>query len=58
MDNRTCNVPVELPGFGLVKVEAMITGREQDALIVKEIMSLGDVDKMIEGIATALKAAR
>ena len=57
MDNRTRNVPVELPGFGLVKVEATITGREQDASSVKEIMSLGDVDKMIEGIATTLKVA-
>jgi len=57
MDNRTRNVPVELPGFGLVKVEAIVTGREQDASSVKEIMSLGDVDKMIEGIATTLKAA-
>ena len=56
MDNRTRNVPVELPGFGPIKVEAVVVGREQDVSSIREMMSLGEVNKMIEGIATTLKS--
>ncbi len=47
MDNRTRNVLVELPGFGSIKVEAVVTGREQDVSSVKDMFSLGEVNKMI-----------
>ena len=56
MDNRTRNVPVELPGFGSFKVEAVVAEREKDVSSIKEMMSLGEVNKMIEGIASTLKA--
>lgn len=56
MDNPTQNVPVELPGFGCIKVEAIVAGRgEQDVASIKEMLSLAEVNKMIEGIATTLK---
>ena len=56
MENRTRNVPVELPGFGQIKVQAIVTGREQDVSSIKDVMSWGDVNKTIEGIAVTLKA--
>jgi hypothetical protein len=56
MENRTRNVPVELPGFGQIKVQAIVSAKEQDVSNVKDVMSWGDVNKTIEGIATTLKA--
>lgn len=58
MENRTRNVPVDIPGYGQIMAQAIVTaGREQDVSNIKEVLSLADVNKVIEGIAGTVKIA-
>ena len=55
MEPLTRLVPVEIPGYGQIMVEAIIPEGERDVVEIEKALSLDEVDKALQGIAMILK---